>query len=47
MEKQTGFLGISPSVWGVIGIVAILAGATMICALVALMFGLDAGLGAS
>ena len=41
MQKQTGFLGITASVWGVIGILALLAGAIVICALVLLAFGLD------
>lgn len=43
MEKQTGFLGISSSFWGVIVILALVAGAIVICALVLLAFGLDVG----
>ncbi len=43
MEKQTGFLGFSSSVWGVIGILSLLAGAIVVCALVLLAFGLDIG----
>jgi|GEM_PF-1200674 len=44
MEKQTGFLGISSSAWGVFGMLALAAGALVICALVVMMFGLDIGL---
>jgi len=43
MEKQTGCQGISSSAWSVIGIVALVVGAIVICALVAMMFGLDIG----
>jgi hypothetical protein len=43
MEKQAGFMGISNSVWGVIGILALVGGLILICALVVLAFGLDIG----
>lgn len=43
MEQQAGFLGISSSGWRVIGILALVAGAILLCALVALAFGLDVG----
>ncbi len=41
MEKQTGFLGISSAAWVVIGILALGAGALVICALVLMAFGID------
>jgi hypothetical protein len=43
MEKQTGFLGISSAAWVVIGILALGAGALVICALVLMAFGIDVG----
>ncbi len=43
MEKQAGFLGTSSSFWGVIVILALVAGVILICALVLLAFGLDIG----
>lgn len=43
MDKQTGFLGISSSAWVVIGILALGAGALVICALVLMAFGIDVG----
>lgn len=43
MEKQTGFMGISSSFWGVIVILALVAGVILLCALVLLAFGLDIG----
>ena len=43
MEKQTCFLGIPSTAWGVMGILAMLTGMIALCALVALMFGLDIG----
>jgi hypothetical protein len=43
MEKQIGFMGISNSVWGVLGILAIVVGVLLLCALVLLAFGMDIG----
>jgi hypothetical protein len=43
MENQTSPLGISGSTWGVIGIVAAVAGLLVICAFVVLAFGVDIG----
>lgn len=43
MEKQIGFMGTSSSFWGVIGILVLVAGLILICALVVLAFGLDIG----
>ncbi len=44
MEKQTGFLGISSSVWVVIGILAaVVGGGIVIWAILFLAFGLTIG----
>lgn len=43
MEKQISFMGTSSSFWGVIGILVLVAGLILICALVVLAFGLDIG----
>ncbi|MCK4858177.1 MAG: hypothetical protein KAT58_09430 [candidate division Zixibacteria bacterium] len=43
MEKQTGFLGISTTAWGVVGMLSLAIGALVLCALVVMMFGLDIG----
>ena len=43
MENQTSPRGISSSAWGVIGIVAAVAGLLVICAMVVLAFGVDVG----
>ena len=41
MEKQAGFLGISNPILGVVVVVGIVVVAAVICALVALMFGVN------
>ena len=41
MEKQTGLMGMSNSVWSVIIVLALVAGVLLLCALVFLAFGLD------
>lgn len=43
MEQQNDSRGLSGTVWGVIGIVALVAGLLVICALVVMMFGVDIG----
>jgi hypothetical protein len=43
MEKQNGFPKMLNSVWGVIGLLSIVAGLMLFCALVVLAFGLDIG----
>jgi hypothetical protein len=43
MEQKTSFLGISGPAWAVIGVLALAAGAMVLCALVTLAFGLDVG----
>ncbi len=45
MEKQTGFLGILSSAWGVFGILVLVTGVIAICALVLLAFYIDIGPG--
>ncbi len=43
MEEQTGFMGMSGKIWGVIGVLSLAFGILVICALVAMMFGMDVG----
>jgi len=41
MEKQAGFLGITNPIWGVIIVVGVVAVVAVICAFVAVMFGVN------
>jgi len=43
MEEQTGYLGVSGKTWAVIGILSFAVGTLVICALVAMLFGMDVG----
>ncbi len=44
MEEQTGFLGISGKIWGVIAVSSLLAfGLLVTCALIAMLFGIQSG----
>ncbi len=45
MEKQNGLPGLSIKAWGVFGLLAVAAGAMVICALVLLAYGIDIGVG--
>ena len=44
MEKQTGFLGISNPVWAVVAMGAVAVALLVVCALIAMMFGVDIGI---
>jgi hypothetical protein len=43
MEKETGVLGVQGKYWIVLGFVGAAIGLLVICAFVALMFGMDIG----
>lgn len=43
MEKQNGFLGLSSKAWLALGVLGLAGTSMLICALVLLAFGVDAG----